>query len=115
MKNVSIKMLMGILLVLGTSFTFVSTTQQSKAKDFIKLFYKHDGVAGNPVQNWYIENTSDSEAIRVVIKYTRGNPGFNDTWTRKFDVEPGEVVGVGTKSSMGQDPINARVKGARYL
>lgn len=88
--------------------------QQQPASDYIKIYSKHDGVPGNPIENWYAENKSNNSAIKFTILFWRGNITFGDKWTKTFEIEPGEIKGIGNKRSSGSTTINAQLRGARY-
>jgi hypothetical protein len=90
--------------------------EEQSAKAELRLYSQHDGVPGNPVENWYVRNLSSSQAIRFTVEFWRGQIVFGDRWTRTFDIEPGEIKGIGSKRSSGMaTTINARIVGARYL
>lgn len=112
MKTLSI---LSFLAFICMSFSFNELSTQSKAKDDLRIFSKHTGAVGYPRQDWFLENTSTTEAIRVVVKFTRGNSGFNNSWTERFDIEPGEIKCIGTKFVQGTDPTHVNLRGARYL
>lgn len=88
--------------------------QQKKASGYIKIFSQHDGKPGYPQENWYAENKSKDQAIRVTIVYWNGNFKSADKWTKSFDLEPGEKKGIGTKRSGSSQTTYAKVNGARF-
>jgi hypothetical protein len=84
--------------------------------DFIKIYSQHDGTPGYQFENWYARNTTNNRAIRITVLFWTGVlGGINTQWTKVFDLEPGETILIGTKSQFGSSPVNAALKGARYL
>lgn len=82
----------------------------------LRLYSQHDGVPGYPQENWYVRNQSTSRAIRFTVEFWRGQIVFGDRWTRTFNIEPGEIKGIGSKRTSGvATTTNARIRGARYI
>ncbi|GAB5527223.1 MAG: hypothetical protein Roseis2KO_50950 [Roseivirga sp.] len=88
--------------------------QEKKASGYIKIYSKHDGKPGYPRENWYAENKSKDQAIRITVTYWNGNFASADKWTKSFDLEPGEKKGIGTKRSGISETTYAKLSGARF-
>jgi hypothetical protein len=84
------------------------------ASTFIILYSQHDGSPGNPIENWYAKNTSTNKAIKFTVLFWTGQIEFGNKATEVFELEPGEIKSIRTKTSGGQT-WNAQLQGARFL
>ena len=125
MKTSTITLALAIMLSLTWSITasamppFADKHKKAaavkSAKDFVNLFSKHDGRPGHTIENWYAENTSQNQVIKITVLYTKGNPAFGNQWTKTFTLEPGQIIGIGTKRLGATEAVSARIKGARFI
>jgi len=93
----------------------IMSKEAQSAKDYVHLFSKHKGRPGHVLVNWYAENTSQNQVIKITVQYTKGNAAFGNQWTKSFTLEPGQVLGIGTKQLGGTETIHAQIKGARFI
>jgi hypothetical protein len=88
---------------------------QQSALNLLKLYSVHDGVPGYPIENWYVRNTSTSQAIKFTVLFWKGNIDFGDSHTDIFEIEPGEIKGIGNKRGYGNETTHAKITGARFI
>lgn len=90
----------------------IKQVQKKKAIDFIYLYSEW---VGKLAYNWKAENTSTDKAIKFTVRFTIGNPAFNNFYINKLTLEPGEVKTLGRKSDIQMTSVSARVVGARFI